>query len=93
LQRENVFHEVQGSEIVVAGNDAQRFAEVFHVETGGPCKRRPQSHEPHSLAVVRGLSPTDRQSPSGRQKIFFSIPSPGAEGEAGSLFTSLIARS
>ena len=54
LQRENVFHEVQGQDIVVAGDDAQKFAEVFHVET-----RRPMAngvlnpHEPHSLAVIR----------------------------------------
>src|ERR1700689_2984717 len=53
LQRENVFHEVQGQDIVVAGNDAQKFAEIFHVET-----RRPMAngglnpHEPHSLGVV-----------------------------------------
>src|SRR5580704_2685584 len=33
LQRENVFEEVQGADIVVGGNDAERFAEVFHVET------------------------------------------------------------
>jgi hypothetical protein len=56
LQRENVFHEVQGSEIVVAGNDAERFAEVLHVET-----RRPMVNgvlnprEVHSLAVVRRI--------------------------------------
>jgi hypothetical protein len=55
LQRENVFHEVQGADILVYGNDAQKFAEIFHVET-----RRPMSngvlnpHEPHSLAVLRG---------------------------------------
>ena len=56
LQRENVFHEVQGSDLVVAGNDAQKFAEVFHVET-----RRPMAngvlnpHEPHSLSVLRRI--------------------------------------
>src|SRR5437660_12102436 len=38
LERENVFHEVQGAEIVVAGNDAQKFAEVFHVETRRPMR-------------------------------------------------------
>src|ERR1700676_2942853 len=36
LDRENVFHEVKGSEILVAGNDAQKFAEVFHAETRRP---------------------------------------------------------
>ena len=56
LLRENVFHEVRGTEIVVAGNDAERFAEVFHVETRRPMANgvlNPQ--EPHSLAVVRSI--------------------------------------
>src|ERR1051326_382030 len=56
LQRENVFHEVKGTEIVVFGNDAQKFAEIFHAET-----RRPMTggvlnpNEPHALAVLRAL--------------------------------------
>src|SRR5581483_11674790 len=56
LQRENVFHEVRGDEIVVMGNDAQRFAEVFHVETRRPMRNgtlNPQ--EPHALGVVRSI--------------------------------------
>src|SRR4029077_12856366 len=36
MLREKVFHEVRGAEIVVSGNDAQRFAEVFRVETRRP---------------------------------------------------------
>jgi hypothetical protein len=78
LQRENVFHEVRGSEIVVAGTDAAKFAEVFHVET-----RRPMANgvlnplEPHSLAVVRSiitrmLGVTNREG----HKVFFSVPAP-----------------
>lgn len=56
LTGENVFHEVHGNDIVVAGNDAEKFAEVFHVET-----RRPMldgmlnPHEPRSLAVIRRI--------------------------------------
>ena len=56
LEREGVFHEVKGSEILVAGNDAQKFAEVFHAET-----RRPMVNgvlnprEPHSLGVLRSI--------------------------------------
>jgi hypothetical protein len=56
LQREDVFHEVQGADLVVAGNDAEKFAEVFHVET-----RRPMANgilnpeEPYSLAVVQRI--------------------------------------
>jgi hypothetical protein len=79
LQRENVFHEVQGAEIVVAGNDAEKFAEVFHVET-----RRPMVNgvlnpeEPHSLAVVRRIITklAGRAAVEG-QKVFFSMPSQG----------------
>src|SRR5437763_1812831 len=56
LQRENVFHEVKGAQILVLGNDAQRFAEVFHAETRRPMLQgvlNPQ--EPHSLAVLQAI--------------------------------------
>src|SRR5689334_14431311 len=56
LQRENVFHEVRGAEIVVSGNDAQRFAEIFHVETRRPMRGGVLNpHEPHSLSVVKSI--------------------------------------
>src|SRR5690242_19402272 len=78
LQRENVFHEVRGSEIVVFGNDAQKFAEIFHAET-----RRPMAngvlnpHEPHALAVMRALiRKLVGTAASGGQKVFFSVPVP-----------------
>jgi hypothetical protein len=85
LQRENVFHEVQGPEILVAGNDAQKFAEIFHVET-----RRPMSngvlnpHEPHSLAVVRGIvgKLLGRANMEG-QKVYFSVPAAIGEADGG----------
>jgi hypothetical protein len=76
LQREEVFHEVEGDEIVVAGNDAQKFAEVFHVETRRPMQRgvlNPQ--EPHSLAVVRRII-TKLVGNAGvaDTKVLFSVP-------------------
>jgi len=79
LQRENVFHEVQGTEIVVSGNDAERFAEVFHVET-----RRPMANgvlnprEPHSLSVVRRIITKllGRAAADG-QRVYFSVPAQG----------------
>jgi len=85
LQRESVFHEVRDTEIVVAGNDAQKFAEVFHVELRRPMLNgvlNPQ--EPHSLGVVRMIigklvGKAARQG----QKVFFSVPAPGASGESG----------
>lgn len=85
LQKENVFHEVQDSDIIVAGDDAQKFAEVFHAETRRPMRNgvlNPQ--EPHSLAVVRKIIHrlAGRASFDG-QKAFFSVPAPVAEGDDG----------
>src|ERR1035438_7838078 len=79
LRQQEVFHEVQGTDLVVVGNDAEKFAEVFHVETRRPMKNgvlNPQ--EPHSLAVVRGIITrlVGRAAVPG-QKIFFSVPAPG----------------
>ncbi|MGA2738577.1 MAG: hypothetical protein ABSG65_14165 [Bryobacteraceae bacterium] len=79
LQRENVFHEVQGADIVVAGNDAEKFAEVFHVDT-----RRPMAHgvlnpdEPYSLAVVRRIiTKLLGRAVAEGQRVFFSVPARG----------------
>src|SRR4051812_33976784 len=74
LQRENVFHEVRGSEIVVMGNDAQRFAEVFHVETRRPMRNGTlNALEPHSLAVVRSIiTRLVGKAAADDQKILFS---------------------
>jgi len=84
LERESVFHEVFGGELVVTGNDAQRFAEVFHVETRRPMLRgvlNPQ--EPHSLPVMRSIiARLVGQTGAPGRKIFFSIPAPCSEGDA-----------
>lgn len=85
LLRENVFHEVRGAEIVVAGDDAQRFAEVFHVETRRPMANgvlNPQ--EPHSLAVVRSIiTRLVGNAAAEGQKVFFSVPAPVEGAETG----------
>ncbi len=85
LQRENVFHEVRGQEIVVMGNDAQRFAEVFHVETRRPMRNgtlNPQ--EPHALAVVRSIvTRMVGKAAAENEKLFFSVPAPLDEGDVG----------
>jgi hypothetical protein len=88
LERENVFHEVIGSQILVAGNDAQKFAEVFHAET-----RRPMvngvinPHEPHGLSVIRGIIRKLVGKAAGAgQKIYFSVPAPMANEKAGNTY-------
>ncbi len=85
LRRENVFHEVHEDELVVVGDDAQKFAEVFHAETRRPMRNgvlNPQ--EPHALAVLRKIITklAGRAAAEG-QKVFFSVPAPGDEGEGG----------
>jgi hypothetical protein len=88
LQRENVFHEVKGTEIVVFGNDAERFAEIFHAETRRPMVNgvlNPQ--EPHSLAVLRAIiRKLAGTAALGGQKAFFSIPAPLASGADGTSY-------
>jgi len=88
LERENVFHEVIGSQILVAGNDAQKFAEVFHAET-----RRPMvngvinPHEPHGLSVIRGIIRKLVGKAAGAgQKIYFSVPAPMANETTGNTY-------
>jgi hypothetical protein len=84
LQRENVFHEVRGTELVVTGNDASRFAEVFHVETRRPMANgilNPQ--EPYGLPVVRSIIARMLGRANGEgQKVFFSVPAPVAGSDA-----------
>jgi len=88
LQRENVWHEVRGNEILVIGNDAEKFAEVFHGETRRPMMNGVLNpHEPHGLSVVRGLiSKLVGHAAIEGQKVFFSVPSPPAGDRANIAF-------
>jgi hypothetical protein len=85
LTREGVFHKVAEDEIVVAGNDAQKFAEVFHVETRRPMLRgvlNPQ--EPHSLSVIRSIiTRLVGKAGTDKRKVFFSVPAPPSGGDDG----------
>jgi len=85
LQRENVFHQVDGSEIVVAGNDSERLAEVFHAETRRPMKEGILNpHEPHSVEVVRLLiGKLVGKAAAPGQRVIFSIPAPIAGNQGG----------
>ena len=84
LDREKVLHEVKGSEIVVFGDDAQKFAEIFHTEV-----RRPMVHgvlnpqEAHALAVMRALIRKLVGTAAPGQKIIFSVPAPTASAKDG----------
>lgn len=94
LQREGVFHAVQGSDLVVAGNDAEKFAEVFHVETRRPMLNGVLNpHEPHSLAVMRMIiTRLVGKAAAEGQKIFFSVPAPVANESEGLAYHEASAR-
>ena len=85
LEREGVFYQTQGVDLVVAGNDAQRFAEVFHVETRRPMLNGVLNpNEPHALSVVqRIVSKLVGRAASEGQRIFFSVPAPIANRDDG----------
>jgi hypothetical protein len=85
LQRENVFHEVRGSEIIVMGNDAQRFAEVFHVELRRPMyKGTLNPQEPHGLMVVRSIiGRLVGKATTEKQRILYSVPAAVPDGDVG----------
>ena len=76
LTREDVFHEVVDNQIVVAGNDAHKFAEVFHVETRRPMLQGVlNAREPHGIHVIRRIITrlVGKASFEGR-KLFYSVP-------------------
>jgi hypothetical protein len=84
LRREDVFYEVLDRELLVAGDDAQKFAEILHVET-----RRPMLNgvlnprEPHALAVIRLILTKLIGKDGGEtQKVIYSVPAPVAREEA-----------
>ncbi|HEY1338351.1 MAG TPA: hypothetical protein VGF59_12610, partial [Bryobacteraceae bacterium] len=67
------------------GNDAQKFAEVFHVETRRPMLNGVLNpNEPHALAVVRQIIAklTGKANAEG-QKVFFSVPATVDHTDAG----------
>jgi hypothetical protein len=84
FKKEAIPYTVDGEEFVVYGNDAERFANIFHVET-----RRPMSKgvlnpsEPAGLAVIREIVAilAGRTAKPG-QRLCVSLPGPplGSDG-------------
>jgi len=76
LEKENVPHRVDGAQMVVYGNESERFANMFHMET-----RRPMTNgvlnpdEPEAIAVmqqiVERLIPEDERAGT---RLCFSLP-------------------
>ncbi len=75
LKKEKVPHTVSGAEIVVHGNESDRFADLLNVET-----RRTMSKgvlnpaEPDSLSMIRKIVESLLDPSKDRQKLCFTVP-------------------
>lgn len=75
LQKEDVPHTVEGAQIVVHGNEAQKFADLLRVETRRPMDRgflNPQ--EPDSLSRLSRIIGTLCGKATEKQLVVFSVP-------------------
>ena len=78
LNKERIPHAVQGEEILIFGNDAEQFAELFHVEARRPMMRGLlNAAEADGMLVIRQI--TTRLLGRARkpgQTLYFSVPAP-----------------
>lgn len=86
LDREKIPHTVQANEIIVHGNESEKFAHVLNAETRRTMIRGVlDAKEPESLNMIREILASmlrpGSQDVHGRQKICFTVPAPplGAE--------------
>jgi hypothetical protein len=76
LKKEHVPHAVEGSEMVVYGNEAERFAAILNTEIRRPMMRGVLNPgEPDSVKLIREITTTltGRAGHKG-QKVYFSVP-------------------
>jgi len=78
LAKEKIPHAVQGNEILVFGNDAEKFAELFHVEARRPMMRGILNPgEADGLLVIRQIiTRLLGQARKPGQPLYFSVPAP-----------------
>lgn len=83
LRKENVPHSIRANEILVHGNESERFADLLGTESRRPMARGfLNAEEPESLTILqellRSLVGTAKHA---RQKLYFSVPSAPAGAE------------
>ncbi|MFN7922304.1 MAG: hypothetical protein U0Q16_19535 [Bryobacteraceae bacterium] len=84
LRREGIQFAAQGSELIVHGNDAPRFADLLHVETRRPMVQGVLNpSETESVPVVRRIVQQMTSHGEGRPKVCFSVPSAALNGDEG----------
>jgi hypothetical protein len=75
LQKEGVPHSVTGSEIVVHGNESDRFADLLNVETRRTMdKGLLNSAEPASLEMLRRIMESLVERTTERRRLCFTVP-------------------
>lgn len=78
LEKEGIPHVVQNSEIIVHGNESEKFAELMSTEIRRPMTRGTlDAKEPESLSQIRHIitSIVGPATPQG-QKLCFTVPAP-----------------
>jgi len=75
LKKEKVPHTVSGAEIVVHGNESDRFADLLNVETRRTMSRGVLNPaEPDSLSMIRKIVESLLDPSKDRQKLCFTVP-------------------
>jgi hypothetical protein len=75
LDKEKVPHTVRGSEILVHGNESDRFADLLNVETRRTMdKGLLNASEPESLHMLRQIIDSILEPAKDRQKLCFTVP-------------------
>jgi hypothetical protein len=75
LKKEKVPHTVNGAEIVVHGNESDRFADLLNVETRRTMSRGVLNPaEPDSLSMIRKIVDSLLDPTKDRQKLCFTVP-------------------
>lgn len=82
LSKEGVPHSVEGNEIVVHGNESERFADLLNKETRRTMTRGVlNSDEPDSVKLIRAIASSLAGKGEKGQKLCYTVPAPpiGAE--------------
>lgn len=75
LTKATIPHTVSGTEIVVHGNESDRFADLLNMETRRTMTRGVlNSSEPESLSMIRQIIQSMLESQPGKHKVCFTIP-------------------
>lgn len=75
LRREQIAHEAQNENLIILGNDSEKFANLFHLETRRPMMRGLLNPgEPGGTAIMRQLLTTLLGKEGHGRRVCFSVP-------------------